>query len=66
MVLGKANQPKQPHRLLEAMDGRLYERGILFGLTKAYDVGDHNILLDKLHQYGFRGIIITIYGLNLT
>jgi hypothetical protein len=43
-------------KVQEAMDGRLYVIGIFYGLTKAYDVIDHNILLDKLNQYGFRGI----------
>jgi hypothetical protein len=43
-------------KVQEAIDKRLYVIGIFFDLTKAYDMIDHNILLEKLNNYGFRGI----------
>lgn len=45
------------------MDRRLHVTGIFFDLTKAYDVIDHNVLLDKLITMGSEGLLI--YGLNL-
>jgi hypothetical protein len=39
----------------EAMDKRLYVAGIFLDLTKAYDVLNHDILLDKLNYYSIRG-----------
>jgi len=44
-------------RLQEALDKGLQAIGIFFNLTKAYDVLNHKILLDKLHSYGARGNI---------
>jgi hypothetical protein len=37
------------------MDQRLHVVGIFLDITKAYDVLDHNTLLDKLNSYGIRG-----------
>jgi len=44
-------------RIQEALDNGLQAIGIYFDLTKAYDVLNHKILLDKLHSYGVRGNI---------
>jgi len=42
-----------------AIDNKMYPVGLFLDLSKAYDVLDHSLLLDKLNTYGIRGIANT-------
>jgi hypothetical protein len=39
----------------DALDKRIHTTGIFMDLTKAYDVLNHKLLLEKLSSYGIRG-----------
>ena len=41
----------------EALDRHLHAVGIFLNLSKAYDVINHNRILDKLDSYGIRGSV---------
>ena len=42
-------------RIQEALDKRVHTIGIFIDLTKAYDVLNHKLLLEKLFYYSIRG-----------
>ena len=44
-----------------AIDNNKYVCGIFLDLTKAFDTVNHQILLDKLHHYGVRGIVHDLF-----
>jgi hypothetical protein len=46
-------------RILEALDNDLNAVGIFLELLQAYDVPNHQILLDKLEIYGVRRVLLT-------
>ena len=43
-------------KVTSALDNKLSAIGIFIDLSKAFDTIDHNILLNKLFAYGFRGV----------
>jgi hypothetical protein len=42
-------------RIHEALDKRVHTIGLFIDLSKAYDVLNHNFLIEKLSCYGIRG-----------
>jgi hypothetical protein len=44
-------------KITHELDNKCYSIGIFLDLSKAFDTIDHNILIDKLQCYGFRGIV---------
>ncbi len=45
-------------KILTALDNNEYAIGIFLDLSKAFDTVNHNILLSKLHRYGFHGNVL--------
>ena len=41
-------------KILKRQDNKAFACGVFVGLQKAFDIGDHNILLHKLPHYGTR------------
>jgi hypothetical protein len=53
-------------RIQETLDNGLQAIGMFFYLTKAYDVLNHRVLLDKSYSYGVRGNINSWFKCYLT
>jgi hypothetical protein len=49
-------------RIQKALDKRVHTIGIFIDLSKAYDVLNHNLLLEKLLYYDIRGSTNSWFG----
>ena len=45
-------------KLSSALDNSLHTVGLFLDISKALDTIDHNILINKLHRYGVRGVAL--------
>lgn len=51
------------------MDKTLFSCGVFIEIQKAFDIVDHEILLQKLNYYGFRGTVVSrqvVFTVSLT
>lgn len=46
------------HKISTALDNKKISLGIFLDLSKAFDTVDHNILIAKLHKYGFHDVAL--------
>jgi hypothetical protein len=53
-------------RIQGGLDSELQAIGIFYDLTKAYNVSNHDVPLDKLNSYGVRGNINSWFKSHLT
>ena len=52
--------------IVHDFEDKRYVLGVFLDLSKAFDTLDHQILLDKLHHYGIRGLVHTWFRNYLT
>jgi hypothetical protein len=45
---------------LQALNNKKKCGGIFFDLEKAFDCVDHNILMNKINNYGLNGVIFSL------
>jgi len=45
-------------KITDAMDNKQFSIGVFVDLSKAFDILDHKILLNKLEHYGIRGVVL--------
>lgn len=57
---------KAKHEIIDNFEQRLYTIGLFIDLRKAFDSVNNDVLLDKLHDYGIRGVALKLVQSYLT
>lgn len=48
--------------IVNALDNKQYALGLFIDFSRAFDVVDHEILLNKLYRYGVRGVALNLFS----